>query len=174
MSRILVLLSLALTPSRLLQGQDHGYAAAVMDGISNHGKNQTDPYVTAGDRAYLIGTQDGNFPDLGDHVPGEMAGLWLHPIKLIDGFMATVTDSATGEQRVLSKAAEFINLPYGNRFEYGQVLEDLDIERFQFSPDGKPSLLVQYRFSNTGDRPRHLRFQLAVKTDLLPVWFSER
>ena len=65
-----------------------------MSGISDHGNNPTDPYVTAGDRAYLIGTQDGKFPDIGEHLPGEMGGLWAHPIKLIDGFEASLHDSA--------------------------------------------------------------------------------
>src|SRR5262245_7103572 len=65
--------------------------STVMAGLSNHGRTPDRPYVTAGDRAYLIGTQDGNFPDMGGHVPGEMGGLWLHPIKLIDGFRATVS-----------------------------------------------------------------------------------
>src|ERR1700732_2902353 len=93
-----VLLSffLDLTTPTLLQSQDDN-AAATLAGISNQGRNQTEPYVTAGDRAYLIGTQDGNFPDIGDHVPGEMGGLWVHPIKLIDGFWATVTDRVTGQ-----------------------------------------------------------------------------
>jgi hypothetical protein len=67
------------------------YAAHVLGGISNQGLNKQQPYVTAGDRTYLIGTQDGNFPDMGHHVPGEMAGLWLPPIKLIDGFQARTT-----------------------------------------------------------------------------------
>ena len=39
--------------------------SAVMNGISNQGTNQADPYAAAGDRSYLIGTQDGDFPDLG-------------------------------------------------------------------------------------------------------------
>jgi len=67
-------------------------AATALPGLSDHGTNPTQPYVTAGDRAYLIGTQDGGFPDLGWHVPGEMAGLWVHPIKMIDGFWATAEE----------------------------------------------------------------------------------
>src|SRR3954468_17837857 len=131
--------------------------------ISNQGKNLTDPYVTAGDRAYLIGTQDGNFPDLGGHVPGEMGGLWVHPIKLIDGFQASVSDWAAGQKKVLSQASEFINYPYGNRFAYGSVLDSMEVERFQFSPDGHPGVVVQYTFANSAGRPRKLRFQLRAK-----------
>ena len=84
----------------------------------------------------MIGTQDGNFPDMGDHVPGEMGGSWVHPIKLIDGFWAAVRDLATDQEIALSEAVEFVNYPYGNRFTYGPVLDSVEIERFQFSPDG--------------------------------------
>ena len=146
----------------------------IMAGISNHGENKRQPYVTAGDRTYLIGTQDGNFPDMGDHVPGEMGGLWLHPIKLLDGFWATVTDLATNQEVALSESAEFVTYPYGNRFRYGPVLDSLEIERVQFSPDGQAGLIVQYSFKNTTARKRQLRFRFSVKTDLRPVWFSDR
>jgi glycogen debranching enzyme len=149
------------------------YATPILAGISNQGRNQDDPYVTAGDRTYLIGTQDGNFPDMGDHVRGEMGGLWLHPIKLIDGFWAEVTDQATNKSVALSESSEFINYPFGNRFKYGPVLDNMEIERFQFSPDGQDGLIVQYTFRNAAGRKRELRFEFAVKTDLSPVWFSD-
>ncbi len=149
------------------------YAGPIMAGISNHGQNGGEPYATAGDRAYLIGTQNGDFPDLGGHVPGEMGGLWLHPIKLIDGFKANLTDVASGQQRELS-GAEFINYPYGNRFKYSAVLDSLEVERFQFSPDGQPGVIVQYILRNTAARRRDLHFDVSVKTDLRPVWFSEK
>jgi hypothetical protein len=145
-----------------------------MAGISNEGKTPTNAYVTAGDRAYLIGTQDGNFPDLGEHLPGEMGGLWVHPIKLIDGFQATVLDSAIRQEAKLEKSAEFINYPYGNLVRYGKPLRDLEIDRFQFSPDGHPAVVVQFRVINTGNTRRDLRFRLTVGTDLLPVWESGR
>jgi hypothetical protein len=102
-------LSLALFIPSLLHSQDS--ATAPMAGISNQGRNGAEPYVTAGDRAYLIGTQDGNFPDLGGHVPGEMGGLWVHPVKLIDGFWATVADRTTGRDTALSTAPEYIKNP---------------------------------------------------------------
>jgi glycogen debranching enzyme len=142
--------------------------------VSNHGRTKGEPYVTAGDRAYLIGTQDGNFPDMGGHVPGEMGGLWVHPIKLIDGFWADIKDSATDQEIALSQAVEFVNYPYGNRFNYGAVLDSLDVDRLQFSPDGHAGVIVQYTFKNGAQRPRELQFRFAVKTDLLPVWFSDK
>ena len=145
-----------------------------MMGLSNQGKNAADPYVAAGDRAYLIGTQDGDFPDLGGHVPGEMGGLWAHPIKLIDGFWATLTEEPTGRKAILSESSEFINYPYGDRLRYREALGGIGVERFQFSPDGKPGVIVEYTFINATDRQRELSLQLSVKTDLLPVWFSDK
>jgi glycogen debranching enzyme len=145
-----------------------------MSGITNHGHNSAEPYVAAGDRAYLIGSQDGGFPDMGGHVSGEMGGLWAPPIKLIDGLWATVAEGATGQHAALSKSTEFINYPYGNRFSYGAVLDSLQVERFQFSPDGQPGVIVQYTLTNTGGRERELKLQLSVKTDLSPVWLSEK
>jgi glycogen debranching enzyme len=169
-----LLVVLALTAPVLLQAQQTDYATSILDGISNHGHNGGEPYVTAGDRAYLIGTQDGNFPDLGDHVPGEMGGLWAHPIKLIDGFDAELTDSATKQKSQLTKSTEFINYPYGNRFRYGEAIDSLTVERLQFSPDGQPGIVVQYDFKNTADHPRDLWFQLIARPDLRPVWLSEK
>ncbi|HLA70274.1 MAG TPA: hypothetical protein VK624_02110 [Steroidobacteraceae bacterium] len=150
------------------------YAAPVLAGISNQGRNKQQPYVTAGDRTYLVGTQDGNFPDMGQHVPGEMAGLWLPPIKLIDGFQARIAEVGTDKEILLSESAEMVAYPYGNRFRYGRVLDELDIDRFQFSPDHRQGLIVQYRFTNASDRARRLRLQWSVKTDLRPGWYSDR
>ena len=145
-----------------------------LQGISNHGKTKTGGYITAGDRIYLIGTQDGNFPDMGRHVPGEMGGLWLHPIKLIDGFWARITDQATGEEAWLSDAVEFVNYPYGNEFRYAPVLNSVEIQRFQFCPDGKEGMVIQYSIKNNSNQKRNLEFTFSVKTDLSPVWLSEQ
>ncbi|MGN6393632.1 MAG: alpha-L-rhamnosidase-related protein [Gemmatimonadales bacterium] len=168
----LPLAALLLATDRVLLAQTD--LAAPMAGLSNHGRTGDRPYVAAGDRAYLIGTQDGNFPDMGGHVRGEMGGLWLHPIKLIDGFRATVTDSAMQRTVVLSRAAEFINYPYGNRVRYGTVLDSLTLDRFQFSPDGRQGVVVQYVFRNDAARARRLGLDFVVKTDLLPVWYSDQ
>ena len=169
---ILLSFLFALTYAHSLPSQSE-YAAPILAGISNHGQNKTRPYVTAGDRAYLIGTQDGNFPDMGEHLRDEMAGLWLHPIKLIDGFRAEVTDIATQQHVALSESAEFINYPYGNRFRYDPVLDGVRIERLQFSPEGQPGIIVRYTIKNATDRARRLSLEFSVKTDLRPVWYSE-
>src|SRR4051794_40159616 len=100
-----------------------GYAVAqnsnsitseVMAGISNNGQTNDKEYLTAGDRTYVVGTQNCNFPDLGGHVKGEMGGLWMPPVKLMDGFWVKLSDADTKGEAWLKKASTFINYPYGN------------------------------------------------------------
>src|SRR5919197_3620708 len=104
-----------------------------------------DPYLAAGDRAYLIGAQDGGFPDMGWHVVGEMGGLWAHPIKLLDGFWLQV-DGAW-----LAGARRFIGGPFWNAHEYA-LPDGLQVTRRQFVPDGEPTVVVRYAFRSTTTR----------------------
>lgn len=43
----------------------------------------------------VITTQEGYFPDFGHHQDHEMGGVWLHPIKLFDGFWLRFRDQGT-------------------------------------------------------------------------------
>src|SRR5262245_26376071 len=169
---MLVALWLVAASTVALQAQGDS-AGPAMAGLSNQGRTGSNPYVTAGTRTYVIGTQAGAFADLVEHLPGEMAGVWLQPIKLIDGFQATVSEPASGREAALSAATDFTTYPYGNRFAYGPVLDSLEVERFEFSPDGRAGFVVRYDLRNSAGRARRLTFQLAVKTDLRPVWFSD-
>ena len=144
------MLHLSLAAPTLLLAQQETYAATAMRGISNNGKNRTDPYVTAGDRAYLIGAQDGNFPDQGEHLAQEMGGLWVHPDQADRRLRGERRRLRAGQEAALRKSEEFINYPYGNRFRYGKVLDQVEIDRFQFAPEGQPGIVVQYILRNRG------------------------
>ena len=162
-----------LAPAQPLAAQ-RDPAAGAMHGVSSGGRHPEQPYVTAGDRAYLIGTQDGGFPDMGSHVEGEMGGLWVHPIKLADGFTVTLRESAGARPVVLRVADELVTYPYGTLLRYGKALEGLAVERLQWSPDGQPAVVVELRLRNTTDRPRVVDLTLMTRADLRPVWYSER
>lgn len=123
----------------------------------------TDSYIAAGDCAYLIGAQDGSFPDLGWHVPGEMGGLWAHPIKLLDGFWLRIGNEW------LTQATRFISGPFWNEHHY--ELEGLQVVRRQFVPDGEQAIVLRYTFRSAERRSLDLRF--LARTDLQGVWLSE-
>lgn len=132
------------------------------------------PFVTAGDRVYLVGHQDGSFPDLGWHVTGEMGGIWDHPIKLIDGFAAFITVKGSAESFCLDKATKFINYPMANSHHFTWDKENIDINRLQFVPDGLEGVLLEFRITNSGKEEKEMVFSFTGMTDLRPTWLGER
>ncbi len=123
------------------------------------------PYVTAGDRVYMIGYQDGSFPDLGWHIKGEMGGIWDHPIKLMDGFSVMINGHC------LIPAERFVNYPMANAQFF--KIDSLAIERFQFIPDSLEAVVVEYHISNLENKRRKIDFEFTGMSDLLPVWLSD-
>lgn len=140
-------------------------------GLEGTAQYRATPYVTAGDRLYLVGHQDGSFPDLGWHVKGEMGGIWDHPIKLMDGFAESL--SFNDSIFCLPEATSFTNYPYANLLRYPEQL-GISIERFHFVPDGMEGMVVEYAFSNTTEETQSFTFTFTGMVDLRPVWLGER
>ncbi len=128
------------------------------------------PFVTAGDKLYLVGHQDGTFPALGWHVKDEMGGIWAHPIKLLDGFEASYQDG--GKLIQLDRASQFINYPFANQQVYAG--SEIQVRRFQFVPDGKKAVYVEYVFMNKTPVKKSIMFSLVTRSNLRPVWIGER
>jgi hypothetical protein len=149
----------------------------VIDSLpSIEGKAQylASPFVTAGDRVYLVGNQDGSFPDLGWHIDGEMGGLWDHPIKLMDGFMASISLKDGKNSFCLDKAEKFINYPLANKHLFTWAEENLTVERFQFVPDHMEGIVIEFKISNKGNEAQGIDFSFTGMTDLRPTWLGER
>lgn len=128
------------------------------------------PYVTAGDRVYMVGHQDGSFPDLGWHITGEMGGIWNHPIKLMDGFEIDLL--VDGDTISLDKANSFVNYPFGNKHIYKLDAYNMEVERWQFVPDGMQGVVVQLVFKSAAERKIKVKF--TGHSDLRPTWLGER
>ncbi len=138
--------------------------------VSIKGKpdNKNYLYVTAGTRLYSIGNQQGNFPEIGFHVPGEMGGIWQHPIKLLDGFELSVNN------HLLEECDQFIAYPFANQFIYKNKIQGVNIIRTDFVPDSLPVFVVEYTIDNLTDDTQQLELTFKVHSDLSPVWLGER
>lgn len=130
------------------------------------------PYATAGDRLYMVGYQDGTFPDLGWHVQGEMGGVWCHPIKLMDGFEVVIV--VNNEKYVLSKADVFENYAFGNKLTYNSLSPEFVVERYQFVPDGKKAVNIEFMIKNRTTKSLKISIELKAISNLMPVWLGER
>ncbi|MCW8802105.1 MAG: glycogen debranching protein, partial [Candidatus Bathyarchaeota archaeon] len=154
---IILLLLLLITSCTHTPGNDD-FSEIIKDSPFINGKIDylNSPYVTAGDRVYMVGHQNGSFPDLGWHVKGEMGGIWDHPIKLMDGFEVTL--DWRDQSLKLDSATSFVNYPYANKHTYNLSKNNLQIERFQFVPDGKEGLLIQYKLKNLSEKTQNFDF----------------
>ncbi len=131
-------------------------------------------YTTAGNMMYSVGSQNGSFPEIGFHIPGEMGGIWQHPIKLLDGFKLKCSDN---KREIfcssLEKSDRFITYPFVNQFEYG-INANISVTRTDFIPDNLPVLVVEYSLSNNTDTVKNLNLTMEIDSDLMPVWMGSK
>ncbi|MFT7268056.1 MAG: glycogen debranching enzyme [Roseivirga sp.] len=167
---LLALIVLGCQPSQPLSIFENALAEA--ESINGKPEYLASPFVTAGDQLYMVGHQDGSFPDLGWHVTGEMGGVWDHPIKLMDGFTASVTKE--GKSYCLTAASQFSNYPFANAHEFSIDELNLNVSRNQFVPDGQEAVYIEYELINKRDKAQSLEFTFNGMTDLRPVWLGER
>lgn len=126
------------------------------------------------EKAKLIGAADGMFPDFGHHSEREMGGLWMHPIKVLDGFWLRFRDEKAEHVDTWVIADRFFCLPHKNVFEYGANLGHtrVTIRQERLAPESAPGVVVSYRFVNHDSEPRPIVAELLVRTELYPVWYS--
>lgn len=156
---------------------DQSNSGSLIESISNlesiNGSQEylNSPFVAAGDRVYLVGHQDGSFPDLGWHIDGEMGGLWDHPIKLMDGFSLNISDTK-GLDWCLDAADSFTNYAFGNLHSFSG--EQVEVQRFQFVPEGREGIVIEYAIENKTDASISLTLNFTGHVDLRPTWLAER
>lgn len=171
---ILVVITAALFLESCKEGTSSSLSeiGSEMPAIEGKSEYLDSPYVTAGDRVYMVGHQDGSFPEIGWHISGEMGGVWNHPIKLLDGFEAELIWEDKTE--VLSKANRFTNYPMANSHQYTLGDKNMEVERWQFAPDEKQAVVVQYIFRNKAMEAQNFKFRFTSHSDLRPTWLGER
>lgn len=132
-------------------------------------------YVCSNEKIKLIGGIDGYFPDFGHHLENEMGGLWLYPVKILDGFWMRFIDHTAGTVDCYMKADEFENFPHKNVFRYGGGLGHTTVtaKRVQMAPEGIKGILVKYIFRNHGQKPCDCTTELLARVHMAPVWLSE-
>jgi hypothetical protein len=120
-------------------------------------------YVTAGDRAYEVGTLDGAFPQIGSHVKGHMNGVWAHPIKLLDSYRFLIDGQPFPSVNKFTSGAGYVE------FEYPET-NGLQITRTVFAPDGIPAVLVGLSLRNASNQTQSFRLLLEATSELIAAY----
>src|ERR1700726_4216791 len=121
-------------------------------------------YVVAGDRAYIVGTQDGGFPGMGFHISGHMNGFWAHPLKLLDSYAFFLDGSA------FSAATKFTSGPGFVQLDYPATSNGLQISRTEFAPDGQPVALIGLSIHNGSNAPASTKLTFQPTSEILPAY----
>lgn len=127
-------------------------------------------YMTAGHKLYVVGNQDGSFPEIvGWHEKGEMGGVWSLPIKLLDGFELSVQK---GNLYTPIRMNRFMTYPYKNVLISNKMEKEIDIICEQFIPDSDRALSINYRIVNKSASLKSFNFRFTVRVDLRGGFFS--
>jgi glycogen debranching enzyme len=120
-------------------------------------------YVAAGDRAYVIGSEDGRFPPMGWHIRGEMGGVWAHPIKLLDGYWFSVDGAWLPAASRFTSGAGYVKMDFPRTGGF-------DVTRTEFSPDGSPVTLVGLTVSNPGSGSRAFKLTMDARSEVMAAY----
>jgi hypothetical protein len=120
-------------------------------------------YVTAGDRAYEVGTLDGAFPQIGWHVKGHMNGVWANPIKLLDSYRFLIDGQPFPSANKFTSGAGYVE------FEYPET-NGLQITRTVFAPDGIPAVLDGLSLRNASNQTQSFRLLLEATSELIAAY----
>jgi hypothetical protein len=100
-------------------------------------------YVAAGDRAYVVGYEDGRFPAQGWHVGGEMGGVWTQPLKLVDGVWFSIDGAWLGPATRFTSGWGYVRTKFPSS-------GSLTVTRTEFAPDGRRAVLFGLTLRNRG------------------------
>lgn len=174
MKKFLILLNLLLCLTVSGQEADVSIPDLLSGSPSISGKPEylDSPFVTAGNRVYMVGHQNGSFPELGWHIKDEMGGIWDHPIKLFDGFEADLVFESDSIK--LNNSYSFTNFPVASKHNFKLEDQNLEIERWQFVPDNIQGVIVQFIIKNSGNDTQDFNFLFKAYSDLRPTWLGEK
>ena len=108
--------------------------------------------VAAGDRAYVMGFEDGLFYAQGWHITGEMGGVYSQPLKFVDGVWFAVEDRWLGGIETRPDRARAVRFTSGwgyTRTDF-EAVGGVELSRTDFAPDGRRAGLFGLRMRNTG------------------------
>ena len=171
MKYIFLLFSILLLSCQNNKPSDFFTQVSNLEKIKGKAEYIDSPFLSAGKKLYVVGHQNGKFPDLGWHIEGEMGGVWLHPIKLLDGYHAEIKSKDNLE--CLTDADQFYNYPVGSEQLFNVKNVGLKVSQFHFVPENENGLIIAYQLENTLKKETQFQFTFNAAIDLRPVWLSD-
>src|SRR3954469_18876418 len=117
-------------------------------------------FVTAGPRAYDVGTEAGRYPAMGFHTRGGRGGVWSPPLKLLDGIWFGV-DGAFPAATTFTSGHGYVRMDV-------PVRAGLSFQRTDFVPGENRGVLIRLTFHATSDQAFDLT--MAAHSELMSAY----
>ncbi|MEO5953226.1 MAG: hypothetical protein ABIQ44_12240, partial [Chloroflexia bacterium] len=134
-------------------------------------------FAVTGRRCYLIGSLHGGFPDLGHHLPGEMGGIWIAPVKVADGFWFGLSgrDGAEISWMYGDVCKSFTMRPGRAERTFLMDVDGANIEAVQeiFVPDDESGVLIEVKLHNRSEQEAKFTLNWLVRWDVQGAWWSQ-
>src|SRR3954452_19459988 len=128
--------------------------------LSTRDQLKTRRYVAAGDRAYVMGFEDGGFYAQGWHVTGEMGGVWTQPLKLVDGVWFGLGESWLGPATTFTSGWGYTRMDFPDT-------AGLKVSRTDLGLDDIRAALFGLRLQNPGPTARTVRVKLDAHSEVM-------
>ena len=140
-----------------------GVAQAAAPELSISDRLDERRFVTAGARAYEVGTEAGRYPAMGFHTRGEMGGIWSAPIKLLDGIWFGIDGQWIGPATRFTSAHGHVrmDLPTTN---------GIRATRTDFAPDERRGVLIGLTLDNPSSRDRRVSIDVDAHSELMSIY----
>lgn len=119
-------------------------------------------FLSAGNKLYVLGLQSGSFPAVDSNIAAEMGGVWLRPIKLLDGYHSTIKNKEA--QVCLTESDQFFTYTVGSEQIFQVDKVGITVSQFHFVPENQNGLIVAYQIENntTTENKFELSFNAAI------------
>jgi hypothetical protein len=140
-----------------------GVAVAATPELSTSDRLDDRRFVTAGPRAYDVGTEAGRYPAMGFHTRGEMGGIWSAPIKLLDGLWFGIDGDWIGPAQRFTSAQGHVrmDLPATN---------GIRATRTDFVPGEHRAVLVRLALENPSRHDRTVTLDVDAHSELMSIY----
>jgi hypothetical protein len=119
--------------------------------------------VAIGSRAYVVGSQAGDFPATGWHTRGEMGGVWTPPLKLVDGVWFGIDDAWVGPATRFESGYGHVQMTLPGR-------PGLSITRTDFAPDGRRGVLIGLRLTASTAGEQRFTLKVDAHSELMSIY----
>ena len=140
-------------------------------------------YVCGSNGFYIAGDQKGTFEPKGWHINGEMSGVWMQPIKLLNSFSYSASayqSSSMITSTTTAPAKKFTQYQWGNMFEYysEKPKGKFHIKSVQYVPEEVPGAIIEFFVdyytvvSNRIPVADNVVLSFTGLVNLMPCWMS--